>query len=65
MLEASVSPMGIDVIDGKMKDLLVAGIIDPVKVTRSALENAASTAIMITTTNVLITDVVEPPAEKG
>ena len=60
-LEGTKSPIGVDVIDGALKDLLKAGIIDPVKVTRSALQNAVSTAIMITTTNVLITDIIEPP----
>lgn len=54
--------MGFDVIDGIMKDLVKAGVIDPVKVTRSALQYAASVAIMIMTTNVLITDKPEPPA---
>jgi len=52
--------MGIDVSDGKLKDLVVAGVIDPVKVTRSALQNAASVAVMIMTTNVLISDKPEP-----
>lgn len=47
---------GVDVSDGKVKDLIKEGIIDPVKVTRSALQNAASVAIMVMTTNVLITD---------
>ena len=42
-----------------MKDLVKAGVIDPVKVTRSALQNAASVAIMVMTTNVLITDAPE------
>jgi len=45
---------GIDVIDGKVKDLVASGVIDPVKVTRSALKNASSVAIMIITTNTLI-----------
>lgn len=54
--------MGIDALDGKVKDLIKAGIIDPVKVTRSALQNAASVAIMIMTTHVLISDKPEPPA---
>ncbi len=54
--------MGIDVMDGLIKDLVKAGIIDPVKVTRSALQNAASVAIMVMTTNVLISDKPEPPA---
>ncbi|MBI2338207.1 chaperonin GroEL [Candidatus Daviesbacteria bacterium] len=54
--------MGIDVLDGTVKDLVKAGIIDPVKVTRSALQNAASVAVMVMTTHVLITDKPEPPA---
>lgn len=54
---------GIDVNDGKVKDLVKAGIIDPVKVTRSALQNAISVAIMVMTTNVLITD--SPEKEKA
>ena len=41
-------------------DLIAAGIIDPVKVTRSALENAVSIAGMLLTTDVLV---VEKPAE--
>lgn len=52
--------MGIDVEDGEMKDLVKAGVIDPVKVTRSALQNGASVAMMIMTTNCLITDKPEP-----
>lgn len=53
---ASTGNMGIDVTDGEIKDLVKAGVIDPVKVTRTALQNAASVAIMVMTTNVLITD---------
>ena len=51
--------MGLDVSDGLIKDLVKAGVIDPVKVTRTALQNAASVAIMVMTTNVLITDAPE------
>ncbi len=40
-------------------DLVEAGIIDPAKVTRSALENAASVAGMILTTEALVTDLPE------
>jgi chaperonin GroEL len=40
----------------KFEDLLKAGIVDPVKVTRSALQNAASVASMILTTEALVTD---------
>lgn len=58
----STGNMGIDAIDGTLKDLVKAGIIDPVKVTRSALQNAASVAMMIATTHVLISDKPEPPA---
>ena len=49
-------PEGVDVTDGKVKNLIEAGIIDPVKVTRSALENAVSVASMVITTNCLIVD---------
>ena len=52
-------PFGIDVIDGEIKDMIKVGIIDPVKVTRSALENAISIATMILTTDTLITDLPE------
>mgnify|MGYP001591217828 FL=1 len=54
--------MGIDVLDGEIKDLVKAGIIDPVKVTRSALQNAASVAVMVMTTEVLICDAPEKSA---
>lgn len=47
---------GVDVSDGAVKDLVKAGVIDPVKVTRSALQNSASVAIMVMTTDALITD---------
>jgi chaperonin GroEL len=40
--------------------MVEAGIIDPAKVTRGALENAASIAAMILTTEALITDIPEP-----
>ena len=53
---------GYDVITGKFVDMIEAGIIDPVKVTRGALSNAASIAAMILTTEALITDI--PQEEK-
>ncbi|MBQ1411638.1 MAG: chaperonin GroEL, partial [Clostridia bacterium] len=43
-------------------DMISAGIVDPTKVTRSALENAASVAAMVLTTESLVTDKPEPPA---
>ena len=42
--------------------MISAGIVDPVKVTRSALQNAASVAAMVLTTESLVTDIPEPPA---
>jgi len=57
--------IGYDVLTGEYIDMIDRGIIDPVKVTRGALENAASIAAMILTTEALITDLPEekaPPA---
>ena len=48
-----------EVISGEYQDMLKAGITDPAKVTRSAVENAASIAAMILTTAALITDIPE------
>ena len=55
--------IGYDVIAEKFADMYGQGIIDPVKVTRSAVENAASIAAMILTTEALITDI--PEEEKA
>ena len=43
-------------------DMIAAGIVDPTKVTRSALENAASVASMVLTTESLVADEPEEPA---
>lgn len=51
---------GYDVLKDEYVDMLEAGIIDPAKVTRSAVQNAASIAAMILTTEALITDIPEP-----
>ena len=58
---------GYDVIANEYGDMVEKGIIDPAKVTRSAVENAASIAAMILTTEALITDIPEkvPPAPAG
>src|SRR5215207_1821477 len=48
--------IGYNVLTDQYVDMIVAGVIDPVKVVRGALENAASIAAMILTTDVLITD---------
>jgi chaperonin GroEL len=50
---------GYDVIANDYTDMLKAGIIDPVKVTRSAVENACSIAAMILTTSALVCDIPE------
>jgi len=52
--------IGLNALTGKFEDLVVAGVIDPVKVTRTALQNAASVAMMILTTEALVTDIKEP-----
>ncbi len=51
--------MGYDVLRDEFMDMVKGGVIDPAKVTRGALENAASIAAMILTTEALITDVPE------
>ncbi|MEA3327732.1 MAG: chaperonin GroEL [Chloroflexota bacterium] len=59
--------IGYDVLTEKYGDMVDGGVIDPAKVTRGALENAASIAAMILTTEALITDIPEkePPMPGG
>jgi chaperonin GroEL len=52
--------IGYNVLTDEYDDMVKSGIIDPAKVTRSAIENAASIAAMILTTEALITDIPEP-----
>lgn len=52
----SNKPIGYNAISGKFEDMVGAGIIDPTKVVRCALENAASAAMMSLTTEAIITD---------
>jgi chaperonin GroEL len=54
--EAKNPNIGFDVISESYTDLIKAGVIDPAKVTRSAVENAASIGAMILTTEALVTD---------
>jgi chaperonin GroEL len=62
-VKASDKPnYGFDAQKEEYVDMLQAGIIDPTKVTRSALQNAASVASLMLTTEVMITDM---PEEKG
>ena len=53
---------GLNAATGEYEDLLAAGINDPVKVTRSALQNAASIAGLFLTTEAIVADKPEPPA---
>jgi len=68
-VEKAQGNIGLNALTGKFEDLVVAGVIDPVKVTRIALQNAASVAMMILTTEALITDLPEkekaPPMPPG
>ena len=50
------APIGYDALNREFKDMVANGIIDPVKVTRSALQNAASIAAMVLTTETLIAE---------
>jgi chaperonin GroEL len=62
-VERETGSVGLNAVTGEYEDLFKAGVIDPAKVTRSALQNAASVAAMALTTECLITDVPEdePP----
>ena len=60
--KAKSHTMGYDVLREEYIDMVKGGVIDPAKVTRGALENAASIAAMILTTEALITDVPEKNA---
>ena len=56
---------GFDAKDEKYVDMKKAGIVDPTKVTRSALQNAASIASMVLTTESLVTDAPEKKCDCG
>jgi chaperonin GroEL len=57
------APWGFDAMSGDIVDMFKAGIVEPFKVTRSALQNAASIGSMILTTETLIADKPEPKKE--
>jgi len=65
--DAANHRVGFNVMNGEYGDMIDAGIPDPAKVTRGAIENSASIAAMILTTEALITDVPEesPPPMPG
>ena len=56
---------GFNAKSGEYEDLLAAGVIDPVKVTRSALQNAASIAALVLTTETLVADKQEDDDSDG
>ncbi len=65
MRESGSKTMGYNVMSGEMTDMMKAGIIDPAKVTRSAVENATSIGAMILTTEALVTDLPEKEKAAG
>ena len=60
--EQKSDKIGLNVLTGEYVDMIGEGIVDPAKVTRSAVENAASIAAMVLTTEAMITDKPEPEA---
>ena len=58
-LERKKFGFGVDVIDGEIKDMLASGIADPALVAISAIQNAISTAIAITTSDGIIAEIEE------
>ncbi len=61
-IKSSNKGIGFDALNEKYIDMIESGIVDPAKVTRSALQNAASIAAMVLTTESLVTDKPEPEA---
>ncbi len=55
-VESESGPVGLNASTGNFEDLVKAGVIDPAKVTRSALQNAASVAALLLTTEAVVAD---------
>ena len=62
LLKSKNPTRGYDALNNKYVDMIEAGILDPTKVTRSALQNAASVAATMLTTESIVVDLPEPPA---
>ncbi len=62
VLESKETHFGYNALTGKFEDLVKAGVIDPTKVTRTALQNAASIAALLLTTEALVVEIPEPKA---
>ncbi len=65
VLDSKSVNMGFDAAAGEMTDMIKAGIIDPAKVTRTALQNAASIASLLLTTDALIAEIPEKKKSGG
>jgi chaperonin GroEL len=59
-VEAASGSIGLNAATGELEDLVKAGVIDPAKVTRSALQNASSIASLLLTTEAIVADKPEP-----
>ncbi|MCH1489928.1 MAG: chaperonin GroEL [Ilumatobacteraceae bacterium] len=64
-IEAESGAVGLNAATGEITDLVKAGIIDPAKVTRAALQNAASIAALVLTTECVVADKPEPAPAMG
>ncbi|MDP4181610.1 MAG: chaperonin GroEL [Bacillota bacterium] len=64
-IKSSAKGIGFDALNEKYIDMIEAGIVDPAKVTRSALQNAASVASMVLTTESIVADKPEKEAPMG
>ena len=64
-VEGAKGNIGLNAATGEMVDLVKAGVIDPAKVTRSALQNAASIAALLLTTEAIVADKPEPAGAGG
>ena len=60
IMESNETNFGFDALEGKYCDLVAAGVIDPTKVVRSALQNASSIATLLLTTDAIVSEIPEP-----
>ena len=63
ILKSGKANFGFNALTNEYTDMVESGIIDPTKVTRSALQNASSVAAMVLTTESLVTDKPDPAAD--
>lgn len=64
-LETQDKEIGYNAADGKWENMVKAGIIDPTKVTRTALQNAASIAALLLTTEAVVADIPDDKSSKN